>query len=102
MTKQQKIVLYLLACVNFTHILDFMIMMPMGPMLVRSFDITPREFNFLVSSYPIMAFASSLGTSFWVDKFDRKKVLSIAYVGFVIGTFGCAFAPTYGFTITIV
>ena len=75
MTKQQKIVLYLLACVNFTHILDFMIMMPMGPMLMRSFDITPREFNFLVSSYSIMAFASNLSTQKEVPKLDANAIM---------------------------
>jgi MFS transporter, DHA1 family, inner membrane transport protein len=96
MTQQQKVILYLLACVNFTHILDFMIMMPMGPMLIDYFKISQREFNILVSSYSIMACITSLVASAFVDRYDRKKVLSYAYIGFVVGTLACAIAPTYG------
>jgi MFS transporter, DHA1 family, inner membrane transport protein len=96
MNKQQKVILYLLACVNFTHILDFMIMMPMGPMLIDHFDISQRAFNVLVASYSIMAGISSLLASAFVDRFDRKQVLSTAYVGFVVGTLACAIAPSYG------
>jgi MFS transporter, DHA1 family, inner membrane transport protein len=95
MTKDQKIILYLLACVQFTNIMDFMIMMPMGPILMKAFDITAREYSFLVSAYSISAGICGFIAAFFVDKFDRKNVLTIAYVGFLIGTFACAIAPTY-------
>ena len=95
MTKDQKIILYLLACVQFTNIMDFMIMMPMGPILMKAFDITAREYSFLVSAYSISAGVFGFIAAFFVDKFDRKNVLTIAYVGFLIGTFACAVAPTY-------
>lgn len=95
MTKDQKLVLYLLACVQFTNIMDFMIMMPMGPILMKAFDITAREYSFLVSAYSISAGICGFIAAFFVDKFDRKNVLTIAYIGFLIGTFACAIAPTY-------
>ncbi len=95
MTKDQKLILYLLACVQFTNIMDFMIMMPMGPILMKAFSITAREYSFLVSAYSISAGVCGFIAAFFVDKFDRKNVLTIAYVGFLIGTFACAIAPTY-------
>ncbi|MCU0451276.1 MAG: MFS transporter, partial [Bernardetiaceae bacterium] len=75
MSKQQKLILYLLACVQFTNIMDFMIMMPMGPIL--------------------SAGISGFLAAFFVDRFDRKRVLTWAYIGFLIGTFSCAVAPNY-------
>ncbi len=95
MTKQEKLLLFILASVNFTHIMDFIIMMPLGPLLMKIFDITPREFGFVVSSYSLSAGISGFLAAFFVDKYDRKKVLLFAYIGFVIGTFACAIAPTY-------
>jgi MFS transporter, DHA1 family, inner membrane transport protein len=95
MTKDQKIILYLLACVQFTNIMDFMIMMPMSPILMESFNITAREYSFLVSAYSISAGISGFISAFFVDKFDRKNVLTIAYIGLLVGTFACAIAPTY-------
>jgi MFS transporter, DHA1 family, inner membrane transport protein len=95
MTLSQKRILYLLAAVNFTHIMDFMIMMPLGPQLMQLFSITPQQFGWAVSAYSITAGVSGFAAAFFVDKYDRKKVLLFAYVGFVLGTFSCALAPTY-------
>lgn len=99
MTRSEKILLFILACVNFTHIMDFMIMMPMGPLLMNIFDITPRQFGFVVSTYSLSAGISGFVAAFFVDRYDRKKILLLAYIGFVVGTFGCAFAPTYSFLV---
>ena len=96
MNRQQRIILFLLASINFTHILDFMIMMPLGNYLMPFFDITPRAFSMLVGAYPLTAFFSSFIAAFFVDRFDRKKVLLFAYAGFLIGTLACGLAPTYG------
>lgn len=93
--KEQLFILLVLASINFCHIMDFMIMMPMAPQLMRSFSIGPQQFSLLVASYSIAAgFASFMGT-FLVDHFDRKRVLLFCFTGFLIGTFGCGFAPTY-------
>ena len=96
MTKTERTILILLAALNFTHILDFMIMMPLSNYLIPYFKITAFQFSILVGSYSIAAFFSGLAIAMFTDKFDRKKSLLFAYVGFVIGTVACGFAPTYG------
>ncbi|MDZ4796505.1 MAG: MFS transporter [Bacteroidota bacterium] len=92
MSKQERIILSLLAALNFTHILDFMIMMPLGNYL----NVSAMQFSILVASYSISAFFSGLAISMFIDRFDRKKSLLFAYMGFVLGTIACGFAPTYG------
>jgi predicted MFS family arabinose efflux permease len=95
--QKEKVIIFLLACINFTHILDFMIMMPLGPQFMRTFKIDAQAFGFLVSSYTFSSFISGLIAAFFVDRFDRKSILLIGYLGFVLGTFACAIAPTFGF-----
>ncbi len=85
--------LLLLACLNFTHILDFMIMMPLGNYLMPHFGISTRFFSLVVAAYPITAFVSGMVAAFYVDKFDRKKILLRAYIGFILGTICCGIAP---------
>jgi MFS transporter, DHA1 family, inner membrane transport protein len=96
MTHKERIILFLLACLNFTHILDFMIMMPLGNYLIPYFKITAMQFSILVASYSISAFISGLAIAMIIDRFDRKKSLIFAYIGFLFGTIACGFAPTYG------
>ena len=87
--------LFLLASIQFTHILDFVIIMPLGPRFMDVFQINPQQFGFIVSSYTFSAgLAGILGTGF-IDRFDRKAVLNTSYFGFVIGTFFCALSPDY-------
>lgn len=95
MTKKERIILFLLAALNFTHILDFMIMMPLGNYLMPFFQITAKQFSYLVAAYPVTAFASSFIAAFFVDRFDRKRILISAYVPFLAGTLACGFAPDY-------
>lgn len=86
-------ILWILAGLNFTHILDFMIMMPLGNFLMPHFNISAQFFSWIVAAYPISAFCSGMTTAFYVDRFDRKKVLLFAYSGFLIGTVCCGLAP---------
>ncbi len=95
MSKQEKVLLFILACVQFTHIMDFMIMMPLGNTLMEAFSISPAQFSLIVSSYTMSAGISSLVAAFFIDRFDRKKALFWLFSGFVLGTFCCALAPTY-------
>lgn len=97
---KEKRLLYTLAAVQFTHIVDFMIMMPLGPQLMRIFDITPAAFGALVSSYTITAGIVGFLAAFFIDRFDRKVALKISYLGFTLGTLACAFAPDYFWLIT--
>ena len=95
MNAKERLLLLALAAVNFTHIMDFMIMMPLGPQLMDLLKIDPQQFSLAVSAYAITAGISSFISAFFVDRFDRKKVLIFAYIGFLLGTFSCAFAPNY-------
>ena len=72
-------------------------MMPLGNYLMPYFDINPRQFSFLVSAYSISAAVSGFAAAFIVDKFDRKKILVLSYIGFLLGTLACGFSPTYNF-----
>jgi predicted MFS family arabinose efflux permease len=93
--KNEKLLLLILAAGMFTHIMDFMIMMPLGPQLMRIFDISPQQFSLLVASYTITAGVSGFAAAFLIDRYDRKNALLFVYVGFAVGTLACAFAPTY-------
>ena len=85
----------MLAAVQFTVAVDFVIMMPLGPQLMRIFGIDTPAFNFAVSAYAGAAGVSGLGAAFFLDRFDRKTALLMIYAGFAIGTLLCALAPTY-------
>ena len=92
MTKQLT---YLLAFIKFTHIMDFMIMMPLGPQLERIWEISPQEFGLLVAAYTFSAGTVGLFGSFFMDRFDRKHALIFLYTGFLLGTFACALSDSY-------
>ena len=87
--------MFVLAAAMFTHIMDFMIMMPLGPQLMRLFDITAQQFSLLVASYTITAGVSGFFAAFFIDRYDRKKSLVVMYTGFALGTLACAISPTY-------
>ena len=84
-----------LAAMQFTNILDFMIMMPLGPQFMRIFDIDPRHFGLLVSVYTFAAAASGFLAAFWIDRVGRKRALLSMYGGFLVATALCGFAPNY-------
>jgi predicted MFS family arabinose efflux permease len=85
-----------LAGIQFTHILDFMIMMPLGPQFTALFGISDAEFGLLVSAYTLAAGASGLIASTYIDRFDRRRLLLVLYVLFGLATLACGLAPTYG------
>ncbi|HSJ69389.1 MAG TPA: MFS transporter [Anditalea sp.] len=97
---KEKLLLWTLAAINFTHIVDFMILMPLGPQLMRIFEISPQEFALLVSSYTFSAGISSFLGAFILDKYDRRKILLWVFLGFFLGTLACAFSPNYVFLLT--
>src|ERR1035437_2743353 len=100
MTRKEITLLILLASVNFTNIMDFMIMTPLQEFLEKSFTVSPREFGFLVSAYAFSSFAASMTASFVVDRFDRKKALLFAFFGLIIGTISCGLANSYAMLMT--
>jgi predicted MFS family arabinose efflux permease len=93
--KRELWLLLTLAGIQFTHILDFMIMMPLGPQFTKIFSITDAQFGMLVSAYTLAAGVSGLLAATYLDKFDRKKLLLTLYVLFGLATLACGLAPTY-------
>ncbi|WP_156307985.1 MFS transporter [Sphingobacterium endophyticum] len=91
----QKLVIFILAFTQFTVVLDFMIMSPMGDMLMKAIDLKPAQFGVAVSAYAFSAGISGLLTAGFADRFDRKKLLLFFYIGFIIGTFLCGFSTSY-------
>jgi predicted MFS family arabinose efflux permease len=96
-SRYQKFVIAVLAFLQFTIVLDFMILSPLGAMLLRDLHITTGQFGLVVSAYAFSAGISGLLTAGFADKFDRKKLLLFFYGGFVLGTALCAIAPNYPF-----
>jgi predicted MFS family arabinose efflux permease len=86
----ERSLLLLLAAVQFTHIVDFMILMPLGPQLMRELHIGPGHFSALVASYTISSGVVGLLAAPFIDRFDRRKLLLFAYAGFIAGTLACA------------
>jgi predicted MFS family arabinose efflux permease len=94
-TGYQVLVILLLALTQFTVVLDFMVMSPLGDMLMKSMSLTTRQFGFAVSGYAFSAGVSGLLTAGFADRFDRKKLLLFFYIGFIAGTLFCGVATTY-------
>ena len=93
----QKFVVGVLAFIQFTVILDFMILSPLGAILMDKLSVTPREFGAVVSAYAFSAAISGFLAAGFADRFDRRKLLLFFYSGFVLGTFLCGIATTYKF-----
>jgi predicted MFS family arabinose efflux permease len=91
----QIFVVILIAITQFTVVLDFMIMSPLGDMLMKSMKITTSQFGFVVSCYAFSAGISGLLTAGFADRFDRKKLLLFFYIGFIVGTLLCGLANSY-------
>src|SRR2546429_6832327 len=86
----ERSLLLLLAAVHFTHIMDFMIMMPLGPQLMRELHLGPGHFSALVAAYTISSGVVGLLAAPFIDRFDRRQLLLFAYAGFGAGTLACA------------
>lgn len=93
--RREQLFLLTLAGIQFTHILDFMIMMPLGPQLLRALHINTQQFGLLLSSYTFAAAASGLLAATYVDRFDRRKLVLTLYVLFMLATLACGLAPNY-------
>ena len=92
----EKRLLLLLAAVQFTHIMDFMIMMPLGPQLMRELDISAQQFGGLISSFALTAGIVGLAAAPFIDRFDRRKLLLFCYAGFAVGTLACGLSNEAG------
>ena len=93
--RRERWLLLTLAGIQFTHILDFMIMMPLGPQFTALFGISNAQFGLLVSAYTLSAGFSGLMAATYIDRFGRKQLLLSMYSLFGLATLACAFAPDY-------
>ena len=91
----ERTILLTLAAVQFTHVLDFMIMMPLGAELMQVFNLTPGQFSRLVAAYGASAAVAGLAGGFFLDRIERRRALLIFYAGFILATLACALAPTH-------
>jgi len=96
-TSYQRWVLGLLTFLQFTIILDFLMLSPLGALLMPGLNISPEQFGLVVSVYAFSAGASGIAAAGFADRFDRKRLLLVFYGGFVAGTLMCGVAHTYGF-----
>jgi predicted MFS family arabinose efflux permease len=94
-TSYQKFVVAALAFLQFAVILDFMIVAPLGALVMPALGMSPRDFGFIVSAYAFSAGASGLLVAGFADRYDRKKLLLFFYAGFVLGTLWCGLANSF-------
>lgn len=94
-TPYQKFVVLILALTQFTVVLDFMILSPLGDILMKSLNMGTKQFGSVVSAYAISAGISGFLAAGFADKHDRKKLLLFFYVGFIAGTLFCGLANSY-------
>jgi predicted MFS family arabinose efflux permease len=95
LTRREWLLLLVLAAVQFTHIVDFVIMMPLGPQFKSDLHLSDQWFGFLVSAYAFSAALAGLLAAWFIDRFDRKTALLGLYAGFTVGTLCCGTAPNY-------
>jgi predicted MFS family arabinose efflux permease len=96
-TGYQKFIIAVLSLIQFTVILDFMVIAPLGAMLMNTLHVTPAQFGWVVSAYAFSAGISGLLAAGFADRYDRKSFLLFFYIGFLVGTLLCGIAPDYYF-----
>ena len=93
---RERMLLLTLAGIQFAHILDFMVMMPLGPILMRELHVGTHEFGLLVSAYTFTAAFTGVLAAAFVDRFERKRLLLSMFALFSVATLACGLAPGYG------
>lgn len=93
----QVFMIAIMSVLQFTIIVDFMVLSPLGAILMPKLNMHPGEFGIVVSGYAFSAGISGIIAAGFADKFDRKKMLVFFYIGFIFGTFLCAIATSFEF-----
>jgi len=88
-------ILYILALIQAINIVDSMIIMPLGDIFIELYSINSSQYSLLVSAYALAAACSSIFAMLYLDFFDRKNAILLAFTGFSVGTLLCAFAHSY-------
>jgi predicted MFS family arabinose efflux permease len=95
----ERLLLLILTAVQFTHCLDFMIILPLAEDLMREFDVSPTQFGYMVAVYSISAAIVGFGAGFFMDRISRHIALLVLYAGLTVATFWCAFAPSFAWLV---
>jgi predicted MFS family arabinose efflux permease len=98
--RRERVYVIILAAIQIVHILDFVMIMPLGPRFMRVFNISPAAFSTLVAAYTFSAGIVGFFGALYADHFDRKKFLLFNFVGFIIGTFMCAISQNFASLLT--
>ena len=98
--RRERLYVIILAAIQIVHILDFVMIMPLGPRFMRVFNISPSAFSTLVAAYTFSAGIVGFFGALYADHFDRKKFLLFNFVGFIVGTFMCAIAQNFASLLT--
>jgi predicted MFS family arabinose efflux permease len=95
LSAREAMLLFVLAAIQFTHIVDFVIVMPLGPVYIREMGLSLDQFGHIVAAYTLAAGVAAIAASQWLDRFGRKAALLTLFAGFAAGTLLCAVAPNY-------
>jgi predicted MFS family arabinose efflux permease len=95
LTRSEWLVLLALSAIQFTHVVDFMIVMPLGPSLKETLHLNPQQFSLIVAAYGFSASLAGLFAARFLDRYDRKTAVLGLYAGFTLGTLFCALAQNY-------
>jgi predicted MFS family arabinose efflux permease len=91
----ELVLLLVLASVQFTLIIDFVIVMPLGPAVKSALTLSNQQFGWMVSAYGFTAAVTGLLAAVFLDRFDRKRSLLVLFAGFALGTLLCGVAPNF-------
>ncbi|MDP2227058.1 MAG: MFS transporter [Moraxellaceae bacterium] len=95
-SRAESRLVWLLAGIQFCHIVDFMVMMPLGPQLMRTLHMSTAEFGLLVSAYTLSAGLTGFAGAFVIDRVDRRRLMLALFTGFIMATLACGFAWSFG------
>jgi predicted MFS family arabinose efflux permease len=76
----------LIASVQFVNVLDFMMVMPLGPDFARALHIPTSHLGFVGGSYTAAGAVAGISGSFFLDRFDRRKALFVSMLGLALAT----------------
>ena len=92
----ERTVIFLIGAVQFVNILDFMMVLPLGPFFAGPLGIPASRIGFIGGSYTAAAAISGIVCSFFLDRFDRRKALGVAVAGLVMATALGGFSTGFG------
>jgi predicted MFS family arabinose efflux permease len=95
MEKKQIKWMFILAAVVFTNILESMILMPLASTIKADLLMDDNQWGVVISSYLFSAFVSGILSIYFIDRFDRKRILLVLYAIFILGTLFCGLATSY-------